>query len=718
MATKFTGDKSSADSFNDGTGVFKGDKARPENSSFSNINIAIENGRVNVAFQNNINPIQNTKKPDAGIDIPEKHLPYDNRSPIAEQHKKSAYKPIMNEAVSGRKSDMSAPVAPNTVTHYNTVRNVEVHEINIDANSKDKAFVEKKGQQFVENGTAKWKVSRETFNEIKGNGRNYNKIETKEVKTKLEQSSNQAGGIKFETTYKGNKIKGTQAVLAKGKNRTDKNGFINKSYDFIDKVDSTAELLRKEDGDLDDQVDAKAIVLLNHSVKRHRENQTRYKSADKTLKKDIKSLKKEIKAEQKAKEQAGIDGKFANPEGKFVEDNRMGFSDATEEKLFVKNKHNGELFVAVKSEDKKINTGVDRSKGGMETSVSDILDNKEIGTGKKEDTSAIDTSMFVDSKDDAQIDFSNMTNKEKYELRRSQRKAARKAKRKETRKIATRTAVAKSLELKKAAKSDLNGEYTGDAMKDGQGALMSVILSTIKNFFANKVRNIAKKIGMWIIRLCLSIFSFLISCFMPIITMIVPVACAFAIFFFFFHNYNSDTGATSFDIGSVSGDGLLYSSLDDTDIENILSGVLSANPDVTDEQLATLAYALSKVGCEYDQAYHGNTDVDIFDCSSLVYRAYQEAGVDISNSGIYTAAEECRALMSSGNTVTGDLQPGDLIFYGGSDNGRYLGIYHVAIYVGNVDGVDKMVEARDTDSGVVYCDLRGSNVVNVSRPTA
>jgi cell wall-associated NlpC family hydrolase len=163
---------------------------------------------------------------------------------------------------------------------------------------------------------------------------------------------------------------------------------------------------------------------------------------------------------------------------------------------------------------------------------------------------------------------------------------------------------------------------------------------------------------------------------------------------------------------------LLYSSLDDTDIENILSGVLSANPDVTDEQLATLAYALSKVGCEYDQAYHGNTDVDIFDCSSLVYRAYQEAGVDISNSGIYTAAEECRALMSSGNTVTGDLQPGDLIFYGGSDNGRYLGIYHVAIYVGNVDGVDKMVEARDTDSGVVYCDLRGSNVVNVSRPTA
>ena len=45
-----------------------------------------------------------------------------------------------------------------------------------------------------------------------------------------------------------------------------------------------------------------------------------------------------------------------------------------------------------------------------------------------------------------------------------------------------------------------------------------------------------------------------------------------------------------------------------------------------------------------------------------------------------------------------------------------MGIYHVAIYVGRVNGVDKMVEARGTSYGVVYCDVRTNNVVNISRP--
>lgn len=90
--------------------------------------------------------------------------------------------------------------------------------------------------------------------------------------------------------------------------------------------------------------------------------------------------------------------------------------------------------------------------------------------------------------------------------------------------------------------------------------------------------------------------------------------------------------------------------------------------------------------------------------------------MDISNNGAYSAAEECHAMMNAGKTITGDMKPGDLIFYGGKDNGRYMGIYHVAIYVGRVNGVDKMVEARGTSYGVVYCDVRTNNVVNISRP--
>ena len=59
-----------------------------------------------------------------------------------------------------------------------------------------------------------------------------------------------------------------------------------------------------------------------------------------------------------------------------------------------------------------------------------------------------------------------------------------------------------------------------------------------------------------------------------------------------------------------------------------------------------------------------------------------------------------------------DLQPGDLVFYGGEANGRYMGIYHVAIYVGN----GMCVEALNTSYGVVYQRLRTTNAIMVCRP--
>ena len=40
----------------------------------------------------------------------------------------------------------------------------------------------------------------------------------------------------------------------------------------------------------------------------------------------------------------------------------------------------------------------------------------------------------------------------------------------------------------------------------------------------------------------------------------------------------------------------------------------------------------------------------------------------------------------------------------------------MAIYVGNIDEVDKMVEARNPDAGVVFCNVRTDNLVVVARP--
>lgn len=70
-------------------------------------------------------------------------------------------------------------------------------------------------------------------------------------------------------------------------------------------------------------------------------------------------------------------------------------------------------------------------------------------------------------------------------------------------------------------------------------------------------------------------------------------------------------------------------------------------------------------------------------------------------------------LESNGKKLsTFDLKPGDLVFYGGDANGRYMGIYHVAIYVGN----GMAVEALNEDYGVVYQKLRTNKACMVCRP--
>ena len=90
------------------------------------------------------------------------------------------------------------------------------------------------------------------------------------------------------------------------------------------------------------------------------------------------------------------------------------------------------------------------------------------------------------------------------------------------------------------------------------------------------------------------------------------------------------------------------------------------------------------------------------------------AGVDISYGVGYppTAAAEASKLYSKGEVVNStrldikDMEPGDLIFYGGHDNGRFL------VYVGN----GEVVEAFNEKHGVVYQTLRTKNIILVLRP--
>lgn len=123
-------------------------------------------------------------------------------------------------------------------------------------------------------------------------------------------------------------------------------------------------------------------------------------------------------------------------------------------------------------------------------------------------------------------------------------------------------------------------------------------------------------------------------------------------------------------------------------------------------------YALSKVGYPYSQAYRDSGDY--YDCSSLAYYAWKNAGVNIMYEGANTAAAEGKFCYDNNYLVNYDeMQPGDLIFYSYSNNGRFFNITHVAIYVG--DG--KVVEAANERIGVVYRPVQSrSSIVFIGRP--
>ena len=148
------------------------------------------------------------------------------------------------------------------------------------------------------------------------------------------------------------------------------------------------------------------------------------------------------------------------------------------------------------------------------------------------------------------------------------------------------------------------------------------------------------------------------------------------------------------------------SSMTEDEINAILSGITDSR------QKAVCSYALHRVGYPYSQDLRDSGNY--YDCSSLAYYSWKDAGVDISHGGATTAAAEAQGLDEAGNTVSYDpLQPGDLIFYSFTSNGRYKNISHVAVYVGN----GKVVEALNESLGVVYRDVASTGkIVVIGRP--
>ena len=104
---------------------------------------------------------------------------------------------------------------------------------------------------------------------------------------------------------------------------------------------------------------------------------------------------------------------------------------------------------------------------------------------------------------------------------------------------------------------------------------------------------------------------------------------------------------------------------------------------------------MAQVGDSY---VYGAAGPSSFDCSGLTMMAWAQAGVGLPHSS--------SAQFGSGTQVSsGDLQPGDLVFY-------YSPISHVGMYIGN----DLIVHAANPGTGVVVSDMYSMPYVGAVRP--
>lgn len=144
--------------------------------------------------------------------------------------------------------------------------------------------------------------------------------------------------------------------------------------------------------------------------------------------------------------------------------------------------------------------------------------------------------------------------------------------------------------------------------------------------------------------------------------------------------------------------------------------------------VGALKYALNAIGTTYSQAKR--MEQGYYDCSSLTWRAYHSAGVNIgSRYWAPTAADMAKTLVKNKKAIAykalpaEKLQPGDLIFFtktDGTDNGRYKNIYHVAMYCGNSGdefGEGLLLEARLAGVGMFTYYPSDRAVAVVARPT-
>lgn len=133
----------------------------------------------------------------------------------------------------------------------------------------------------------------------------------------------------------------------------------------------------------------------------------------------------------------------------------------------------------------------------------------------------------------------------------------------------------------------------------------------------------------------------------------------------------------------------------------LVTASIGSGTDVT----KAVTWAVSQVGKGYSQAQNLRLGPTHYDCSGLVYRAFQKVGIELPMTSITQS--------KAGTSISKDqLQPGDLIFY-------YSPVSHVSIYIGERNGVPSIVHAANPGTGVTIAPLAEmeGDIVDIRRVT-
>ena len=168
---------------------------------------------------------------------------------------------------------------------------------------------------------------------------------------------------------------------------------------------------------------------------------------------------------------------------------------------------------------------------------------------------------------------------------------------------------------------------------------------------------------------------------------------------------HAEVGNCNSDGTAAPDDPISFFSDSDEGVPNV--PVVHYNPAARGNASLVLSKAQEYVGWGYSQAkrmQHGFAD-----CSSFVWRVFRSYGVNFG-SATYAPTAAGIAQWLDQNRLTfafssaSQLEPGDILFWGGRNNGRYRGIYHTGIYAGN-----GLVYEASSKCGVAVRTLWGVN---------